>query len=85
MREIKTMEHEDDGDTNCSWCTWSNLQRIGKGTGRLTNKRKHGYHPDYIIKIDQNTEKSPGDLKRLVVTQNQWDTICGCWCEKLSK
>ena len=28
-------------------------------------------HPNYIIiKIDQNTEKCPGDLKRLAVTQN---------------
>ena len=27
-------------------------------------------HPNYyIIKIDQNTEKSPEDLKRLAVTQ----------------
>ena len=27
-------------------------------------------HPDYmIIKIGQNTEQSPGDLKRLAVTQ----------------
>ena len=24
---------------------------------------------EYIIEIDQNTEKSPGDLRRLAVTQ----------------
>ena len=26
-------------------------------------------HPDYSFKMDQNTEKSPGDLRRLAVTQ----------------
>ena len=53
------MEHESDGDTNCTWCAWYNLQRIDKGTGRLRNKRKSSDHPDYsIIKISQNTEKS---------------------------
>ena len=24
----KTMEHEEDGDTNCGWCTWNNPQRV---------------------------------------------------------
>ena len=43
---------------------------IFKGTGRLGNKRTSGDHPDYgIIKIGQNTEKSPGDWSRLAVTQ----------------
>ena len=64
------MEHECDGDTSCTWRTWNYPQRIFKGTGRLGNKRKSGNHPDYsIIKIDQNTEKSPRDLRILVVTQ----------------
>ena len=63
------MEHEGDGDTICGRCTWNNPQRIGIGTGRLGNK-KSGNHPDYsIVKISQNTEKSPGDLRRLAVTQ----------------
>ena len=43
---------------------------IGKGTGRFGNKRISGDHPDYsIIKIDQNTEKSPGYLRKLALTQ----------------
>ena len=64
------MVHNCDGDTNCGWCTWNNPQRIGKGTGRLGNKRTSGDHPNYIIhKIGQNTEKSAGDLRRLAVTQ----------------
>ena len=43
---------------------------IGTGTEGLRNKRTSGNHPNYsIIKIGQNTEKSPVDLRRLVVTQ----------------
>ena len=40
-----------------------------KETGRLENRRKSGDHPDYSIKIGQNTEKSPGDLSRVADTQ----------------
>ena len=58
----KYIEHEGDGDTNCNWCTRNNPQRLGKGTGRLGNKRR-GDHPDYGI-----TKKSPGDLRTLAVT-----------------
>ena len=42
---------------------------LGKGTGGLGKKRS-GEHPDYsIVEISHNTEKSPGDLRRLAVTQ----------------
>ena len=59
------MAHESDGDTNrCSH------QRIVTGTEGLEDKRSIGDHLNYrIIKIGQNTEKSPGDLRRLAVTQ----------------
>ena len=69
-RELKkTMEHEVDGDTSCVWCTWNDSQRIGKGTGELENKKTKGdYLDDKIIEIDLNTEKSPGDSRRLAVT-----------------
>ena len=64
------MKHEDDGGTSCNWCTWNNPQRIAKGTTRVGNKRTNGDHPNYsIIMIGQNTEKSPGDLRRLAVSQ----------------
>ena len=57
-------------DTDCDWCSWYSHQRIYKGTERLENKSTSGDHPNYsIIEIGQNTEKSPGDLKRLAVTQ----------------
>ena len=44
--------------------------RITKGTGGLGSWRTSGDHPNYyIINNGQNTEKSPGDLRRLAVTQ----------------
>ena len=45
-------------------------KRLKKGTEGLGGKRTSGDHPNYcIIKIGQNTEISPGDLRRLAVTQ----------------
>ena len=71
-RELKkTVEHESDSDTNCDWCSWYSHQSIGTRTGGLENKRMNGDHPNYsIIKISQNTKKSPGNLRRIAVTQN---------------
>ena len=64
------MEPERDGVTNCIWCSWYNHQRIGTKTGKFGNKRTNGDHPNYsIIEIGQNAEKSPGDLRKLAVTQ----------------
>ena len=70
-RELKkTMEHGGDNYTNRDWCFWYNNQRIIKGTRGLGGERMSGDHPNYnIIENGQNTEKSPGDLKRLAVTQ----------------
>ena len=39
-KKNKTVRHEGDGDTNCSWCTWNGLQRIRKETRRTGNQRK---------------------------------------------
>ena len=59
-----------DGDTNFSWSTWDGLQRLRKGTERVENRETNRDHPDYsIVEITQNTEKSPGDLWILAVTQ----------------
>ena len=45
-------------------------QSIDRGAERLENKRMIGDNPNYsFIKIGQNTEKSPGDLRKLAVTQ----------------
>ena len=82
-RELKkTMGHESRGNANCIWCTRYSHQKIGTGIGGLGNKRTRRNHPNYdIIKIHQNTEKSPGDLKRLAITQtpvkNHQQTLVG--------
>ena len=66
----KTMEQESDRDTNCNWCSWYSHQRIVTRTGRFGNKRTSGNYPNYsIVEIGPNTEKSPGDMRRLAVTQ----------------
>ena len=50
--------------------TFLSHQRIIKGTGGIGNKRTSGDHPNYyIIENGQNTEMSPGNLRRLAVTQ----------------
>ena len=64
------MEHESDDYTNCNWCSWFSHQRIDTRTGKLGKNRTNGNHPNYrIIEIGQNTEKSPGDLRRHAVSQ----------------
>ena len=70
-RELKkTMEYEVDGYTNCNWGARSNPQSFGKGTRRLRNRGRSRDHPsDSMIEVGQNTEKSPGDLRKLNVTQ----------------
>ena len=63
------MKHESDNYTYRDWSFWYSHQRIIKETGGLGNKRTSGDHQNYwIIENGQNTEKSPGDLKRLAVT-----------------
>ena len=62
------MEHESDGYANCNWSIRNKW--MVKGTGRQGNKRTRRDHPyNSIIKNGQNTEKSPGDLKRLAIAQ----------------
>ena len=58
---IIIMEHESDRDTNCNSLASYRHHRIVTGTGGFGNKMTSGDHPnDSIIKIGQNTEKSPG-------------------------
>ena len=68
-RELKeTVENESDNYTNCNWCFWYSHRRIIKGTGRLDNNMTSGNRSNYyIIEIGQNTEKCPGNLRRLVI------------------
>ena len=64
------MDYESDSDTNCNWGARYSHQRVGTGNGGLGNKRTSGEHPnDSFIKIGQNTEKIPGDLRKPAVIQ----------------
>ena len=65
-------EHVGDNNTNSSWCTWNSLQRMGKQIGTVGKQMKNKDYTDYSIdEINKNTEKSPGGLKRLAVTQTR--------------
>ena len=70
-RELKkTMEHKSENYANRDWCSWNSKQRIIKETGGLGSWRTSGDHlNNSIIDNGQNTEKSPGDLRRLAVSQ----------------
>ena len=65
------MEHKGENYTNCDRCFWQGNKRIIKGPGRFRSWRLSGDHPNNsIVENGQNTEKSPGDLRRLAVTQS---------------
>ena len=81
------MEHESDSDTSCNQSIQCSHQKIGKEAGGIGNKSTRRDYPNYgIIKVSLNTGKSPGDLRRLTVTQAQveghqlmlvWKTLKG--------
>ena len=73
LKSWKTMEHESDDDTNCNQSARYSHQTIDTGTWSLRNKRKSWDHPNYsMIKIGQNTEKSPEHLLSLKIL---WEAI----------
>ena len=70
QRTEKAIKPEGDSDTNLNWCAWNNPQILGKWAWRGGNRGTSRVNPNYsIVKISQNTEKSPGELRRLTVTQ----------------
>ena len=64
------MKNEGDNNTNCDKGFWYSNYRIIKGPGGVGSWRTSEEHPNYsIIENGQNTKKSPGDVRRLAVTQ----------------
>ena len=64
------MKREGDGEIYSNWRACNSPQGLVEGTGRVGNRKTNRDHPNYsIVKIDQNTEKSPGNLRGLAVTQ----------------
>ena len=64
----QTLELEVDGNTNTIWWPWNGLKGFGKNLEELEvrgrNKTSHT-----TVEISQNTQKSPGELRKLAVTQ----------------
>ena len=49
---------------------WNVTQGLESGSGRVGNRKKNRDHQNYSIdKIGQDTEKNPGDLRRLALTE----------------
>ena len=70
MTLLENMEDEGEGDTYYNWCARNNPQRLGKETGRHGNRSRSRDQPNYsIVEVAQNIEKSPGDLRRLAISQ----------------
>ena len=64
------MEYESDGNTNYIRCSWNGPPRLGKEAKRVGNRKMNRDHPSYsMTKIGQNTEKSPGNVRGLAITQ----------------
>ena len=75
LESWKIVERKSDNDISCICRARYSHQRIGTGNGGLGNKRVSGDHPNYsIVESDQNTEKSPGDLRRLEETCSHSDS-----------
>ena len=70
QRTGKVMDNERDNNTTYNWCAKYGRQRFGKRPRRARNRKTWRDHPKYnISRIGENTEKSPGGLRRLAVVQ----------------
>ena len=62
------MEHVSYGDTKYNWWSWIDPKRFTKRAGEFVNRWTSRDNPNYVIaEVNQNTEKSPGDFRRLAV------------------
>ena len=77
------MEHGGDDDTNYSWHARNSSQGLGKKTGRNENQMKTRKLTDNsIAKIILNIPMSPGNSRRLAVTQTPVKDEQLSWWEK---
>ena len=70
LKTEKSMEQENENDTNINWSAWNSpLKVLEKTTGVIRNqKMNRNRRNNIIIEIGQNTKRSPGNLSRLSVT-----------------
>ena len=69
------MGREVDGDTNCNWCTWNGLQRLGKRIGCLDNPSETS-KTCWVLMVKQGRtyeQWTPMDLKPLKCVQSIGD------------
>ena len=58
-----------------NWRAWNSYQIIEKRIGTTGNRRKNQPHSDYsIVENGEYTQETPGDSKRLAVTQTTVQT-----------
>ena len=55
----KAVEHEGNGDNNCSWHAWNGPQKHEKKIGGIRNHKNLAHLVYSIVKIGKNSEKSP--------------------------
>ena len=82
LRTKKNVEPEHNSDANCDLCSCNGAQRLRKLTRKDGNLRTNGDHQNSSnVKIDQKTEKNPGDLRRLAFNQTAVKNISQRWSE----
>ena len=70
QRTEKTIKHKCDGGINYICDSLNDSQKLGKGGGRVRNRRRSREYPNYsIIEVSQNTERRPGNLRRFANAQ----------------
>ena len=70
-RTEKAVENDGQRNTNLGRCIRNSHQEVGEETGVIGNQRENRNHLNYsMAEISENTQKSPGDLIRLAVTQS---------------
>ena len=70
-----SMKYESGRDTIYDWCAWNSPQRLDKENGKVGNQRTKQKHPNYcFVTIKQKSEKIPGDLSGLAITQTPSNT-----------
>ena len=67
-RELKRVEHEVNGDNNCSWCPWSDHQRLEKKPRRVGNQKNVD---NSFVEIGQNNDYR-SQMTHLLTWQPSW-------------
>ena len=69
LGNIGSRHHQSGDEKKTQKSNLAEREMFGIGTGGLVNERKSGDNQNYSLdEIGQNTEKIPGDLRRLAVT-----------------